>query len=131
MAGWSASVLGARAHGIILDDALTQEDSESALVTERAWAHLTMTVENRLHPGGWLLGVGTRWTADDLIGRARRAGWPVYRFPAIGPYPLGPPQHMITRLIMCPRAVLQRLLRGGRTTSATAALPLKRRQSPR
>jgi len=87
IAGWSASVLGARAHGIILDDALTQEESESALVTERAWAHLTMTIENRLHPGGWLLGVGTRWTADDLIGRARRAGWPVYRFPALGPYP--------------------------------------------
>lgn len=87
VAGWSASVLGARAHGIILDDALTQEESESALVTERAWSHLTMTIENRLHPGGWLLGVGTRWTADDLIGRARRAGWPVYRFPALGDYP--------------------------------------------
>jgi predicted phage terminase large subunit-like protein len=49
-----------------------------------------MTIENRLHPGGWLLGVGTRWTADDLIGRARRAGWPVYRFPALGPYPWTP-----------------------------------------
>ena len=91
IAGWSASVLGARAHGVILDDALTQEESEFALVTQRAWDHLTMTVENRLHPGGWLLGVGTRWTADDLIGRARRAGWPVYRFPAIGPYPWSPP----------------------------------------
>jgi len=90
IAGWSASVLGARAHGIILDDALTQEESESALVTDRAWSHLTMTIENRLHPGGWLLGVGTRWTADDLIGRARRAGWPVYRFPALGPYPWTP-----------------------------------------
>jgi len=87
IAGWGASVLGARAHGVVLDDALTQEDSESALVTDRAWSHLTMTVENRLHPGGWLLGVGTRWTDDDLIGRARRAGWPVYRFPALGPYP--------------------------------------------
>ena len=87
IAGWSASVLGARAHGIVLDDALTQEESESALVTDRAWNHLTMTVENRLHPGGWILGVGTRWTADDLIGRARRAGWPVYRFPALGDYP--------------------------------------------
>lgn len=89
IAGWGASVLGARAHGIILDDALTQEESESALVTERSWSHLQMTIENRLHPGGWLLGVGTRWTADDLIGRARRAGWPVYRFPALGPYPWG------------------------------------------
>ena len=85
IAGWGASVLGARAHGIVLDDALTQEESESALVTERAWNQLQMTIENRLHPGGWLLGVGTRWTADDLIGRARRAGWPVYRFPALGP----------------------------------------------
>ena len=89
IAGWGASVLGARAHGIILDDALTQEESESALVTDRAWSHLQMTIENRLHPGGWLLGVGTRWTSDDLIGRARRAGWPVYRFPALGPYPWG------------------------------------------
>jgi predicted phage terminase large subunit-like protein len=89
IAGWGASVLGARAHGIILDDALTQEESESALVTQRAWDHLQMTIENRLHPGGWLLGVGTRWTADDLIGRARRAGWPVYRYPALGPYPWG------------------------------------------
>jgi predicted phage terminase large subunit-like protein len=86
IAGWNASVLGARAHGIVLDDVLTQEDSLSALVTERAWMHLQMTIENRLHPGGWLLGVGTRWTSDDLIGHARRAGWPVYRFPAIGPY---------------------------------------------
>jgi len=92
IAGWGASVLGARAHGIILDDALTQEESESALVTQRAWDHLQMTIENRLHPGGWLLGVGTRWTADDLIGRARRAGWPVYRFPALGPYPWGAAQ---------------------------------------
>lgn len=96
IAGWSASVLGARAHGVILDDALTQEESESALVTQRAWDHLTMTVENRLHPGGWLLGVGTRWTADDLIGRARRAGWPVYRFPAIGPYPWALPGEVPT-----------------------------------
>lgn len=92
IAGWGASVLGARAHGIILDDALTQEESESALVTQRAWDHLQMTIENRLHPGGWLLGVGTRWTADDLIGRARRAGWPVYRYPALGPYPWGAAQ---------------------------------------
>ena len=38
IAGWSASVLGASAHGIILDDALTQEESESALVTQRAWS---------------------------------------------------------------------------------------------
>lgn len=91
IAGWGASVLGARAHGIILDDALTQEESESALVTDRAWSHLQMTIENRLHPGGWLLGVGTRWTADDLIGRARRAGWPVYRYPALGSYPWATP----------------------------------------
>ena len=92
-------MLGARAHGIILDDALTQEESESALVTDRAWSHLTMTIENRLHPGGWLLGVGTRWTADDLIGRARRAGWPVYRFPALGPYPWLPSGGAVDRSV--------------------------------
>src|SRR5262245_6043064 len=57
--GWGASVIGARAHGIILDDPLTQEQARSSVEQEKARRYHDLTVDARLHPGGWMLAVMT------------------------------------------------------------------------
>lgn len=88
--GYGASVVGSRAHGIILDDPLTQESSQSAAEQERAKRYFDMTVDSRLHPGGWILAIATRWHELDLAGHfMNKPDWDVLAMPALGEYPWG------------------------------------------
>src|SRR5262245_8492488 len=83
--GWGASVIGARAHGIILDDPLTQEQARSSVEQEKARRYHDLTVDARLHPGGWMLAVMTRWHEGDLAAHlAAKDDWAVLEMPALG-----------------------------------------------
>ncbi len=58
---------------------------------EKAWDWYTSVARTRLHPGGGIIVVATRWHVDDLIGRLIRQSaenpeadqWTVIEFPAI------------------------------------------------
>lgn len=64
--GWNTSVIGGRANGIIMDDPLTQEDSQSQLQMGKHIRYYTQTVQPRLQPDGWVVAVMTRWSEFDL-----------------------------------------------------------------
>lgn len=87
--GFGASVLGARAHGLILDDPLTQAAAESQAEREAAVRYFDMTLSQRVRPDGWLLGIMTRWAEQDLAAHLTAQGWEVVAFPALGDYPWG------------------------------------------
>jgi len=82
--GWGASVIGARAHGVILDDPLTQEQARSPIEQEKARRYHDLTVDSRLHPGGWCVAVMTRWHEADLAAHlAGKDDWEVLALPAL------------------------------------------------
>lgn len=68
--GWATKIVGARCHGMIIDDPLDQEQSQSELSQRLAKDYFTMTLKPRLHRPpeymGWLHCVMTRWHEDDL-----------------------------------------------------------------
>lgn len=84
--GYGASVIGGRAHGVILDDPLTQEEAQSLTVVDKAKQYHDMTVDSRLHPTGWELAIMTRWAEFDLgayfAGKTKE--WDVLHLPALG-----------------------------------------------
>lgn len=91
--GFGASIIGGRADGIILDDPLNQENSESETEQKKAKAFMDMTVDERLQPGGWMICITTRWHMNDLpahfIEQAKTTGkWYIVKCPqeALAPY---------------------------------------------
>lgn len=93
--GYGAATIGARAHGIILDDPLTQEDARSATVQQRAKAYYDLTVDSRLQPDGWTIAIMTRWHERDLASHLMaKPEWETITLPALaGPSdPLGRPK---------------------------------------
>jgi len=98
--GWNASVMGARANGIIIDDPMNQEQAKSEAEQRRAKEYSAGTVMRRLQPGtGWVIAVMTRFHENDLASHYLKlaeedAGWIVVRLPQIAtndpePDPLG------------------------------------------
>jgi predicted phage terminase large subunit-like protein len=98
--GFGASVMGARAHGIIIDDPLNQEQAKSEAEQRRAKEYSSQTVMRRLQPAeGWVIAVMTRFHENDLASHYIKlaeedAGWIVIRTPLIAtndpePDPLG------------------------------------------
>ncbi len=82
--GYGASVVGARAHGIILDDPLTQDQAQSAVEQARARRYHDLTVDSRLHPDGWELAIMTRWHDNDLASHLMaKPEWDVLHLPAL------------------------------------------------
>lgn len=85
--GFGMSVMGARAHGVILDDVLDQKQAESDIEQKKAVDYYTKTVVPRLNTkDGWLLAVMTRFAEGDLGGHfiklAKESGdWLVIRTP--------------------------------------------------
>jgi predicted phage terminase large subunit-like protein len=83
-AGYGASVVGARVHGIILDDPLDQAAAQSEIEQERARRYHDMTIDSRLHPGGWELAIMTRWHESDLAAHLMaKPDWDVVVMPAL------------------------------------------------
>ena len=83
--GFGASAIGARAHGIILDDPLTQEQAQSETSQAAAKQYYDLTVDSRLHPDGWMIAIMTAWHEADLRAHlASKDDWDVLVMPAIG-----------------------------------------------
>jgi len=83
-ASYSSNILGGRAHGYIMDDVLSQEDSQSE--TQQAWAknRFQGTIDTRLHPNGWAIGIMTRWHELDLPSYlAGLPDWEHVNYPAL------------------------------------------------
>lgn len=87
--GYNATIMGSRAHGIILDDPLDQKNASSETDQRRAKEYYDQTLAERLQPGiGWMLGIMTRFHENDLashfIRQAEESGdWIIFRTPQI------------------------------------------------
>lgn len=73
-AGALGGITGRGADLLIFDDLIkNQQEAQSELLRDRTWDEWKNTFRTRLEPGGVILGVGTRWHEDDVIGRLIRA----------------------------------------------------------
>jgi predicted phage terminase large subunit-like protein len=95
-AGVGGSITGMGADLLIVDDPVKDAaEAESETMRENTWEWFTSTAFTRLHPGGAVVVVATRWHHDDLVGRLLAAEdgakWRVVDMPALaGPGdPLG------------------------------------------
>lgn len=98
--GFGATIMGARANGVIIDDPLDQDEAQSENVQKKAKQYSDQTITPRIQIGtGWMIAVMTRFHEADLashyIALAERSGdWIVKRTPMIAtndpePDPLG------------------------------------------
>ena len=81
---YASNILGGRAHGYVLDDVLSQEDSKSE--TQQAWAkdRFQGTIDTRLKRDGWAIGIMTRWHELDLPSYlATLPDWDHVNYPAL------------------------------------------------
>jgi predicted phage terminase large subunit-like protein len=89
--GFGASVIGSRAHCLLLDDPVTQETATSQVEMQRVRQLLDMTLLPRLHPDGSALCITTRWGEDDVAAHLLKQGWDLLHTPALGDFPWLPP----------------------------------------
>lgn len=85
--GFGASVIGSRAHCLLLDDPVTQETATSQVEMARVRQLLDMTLLPRLHPDGSALCITTRWGEDDVAAHLLKQGWDLLHTPALGDFP--------------------------------------------
>ena len=85
--GFGASVIGSRAHCLLLDDPVTQETATSQVEMQRVRQLLDMTLLPRLHPDGSALCITTRWGEDDVAAHLLKQGWDLLHTPALGDFP--------------------------------------------
>jgi predicted phage terminase large subunit-like protein len=86
--GVGGSITGHGADLLVCDDLISnREQAESETQLEKAWDFFTGSLYPRLHPGGRIVLVMTRWSPGDPVGRilagADAAAWKVLHFPAI------------------------------------------------
>jgi len=87
-AGVGGGITGEGADLLIIDDPIkNRKEAESLTYRETLWAEWQDTLMSRLHPGGRVVIIMTRWHEDDLVGRllAQNAthGWRVVNLPAL------------------------------------------------
>lgn len=72
--GAGGAIIGRRASGTIIDDAVDEATarSETLLETRKTW--IRRSVFSRLKPGAWRIVCGTLWTEDDVVDSAMRTG---------------------------------------------------------
>lgn len=73
-AGALSGITGRGANLLIFDDLIkNQQDAQSEVLRDKTWEEWKNTFRTRLEPDGVILGIGTRWHEDDVIGRLIRA----------------------------------------------------------
>jgi predicted phage terminase large subunit-like protein len=87
-AGVLGGLTGHGAHLLVVDDPVKdREAADSPAIRESTWRWWTETALTRLQPGARVCVTGTRWHADDLIGRILNGPganeWTVLTLPAI------------------------------------------------
>jgi predicted phage terminase large subunit-like protein len=88
-AGLFSALTGKGANVLIVDDPFKgREDSQSATQRSKTWNNFTSAAMTRVHKGGGIIIIATRWHEDDIIGRIATdeewfAQWQRISFPAI------------------------------------------------
>jgi predicted phage terminase large subunit-like protein len=89
-AGVRGPLTGKGGDVLILDDPVkSDEEANSEVYREKTWDWFLATFSTRLHKGGTIIVIQTRWNEDDLTGRilkAQKTGgdkWDVLNLPAI------------------------------------------------
>ena len=74
--GIGASIVGNRAHGIVIDDPVkNRQEARSETKRETTWDSYKYDLLPCLIPGGWVVLVMTRWDPDDIAGRILPENW--------------------------------------------------------
>lgn len=85
--GIGGSITGEGADLLIIDDPIKNaEEANSATMRDKVWSEWESTLSTRLHNGGSVIVIMTRWHEDDLIGRLLERSphnWERLRLPAI------------------------------------------------
>jgi len=84
--GFFGSVTGHGADLLIVDDPIrNRAEAESKGYRDKIWAEYQSTVKTRLHAGGAIIIILTRWHEDDLAARllGGAEGWKIISLPAI------------------------------------------------
>ncbi|KKM60086.1 hypothetical protein LCGC14_1545410 [marine sediment metagenome] len=87
--GTKSAVVAYRLGGLVLDDAIDQKQAANAEQRDKAFTNYENAILTRLIDKAWEFCVGTRWTADDFIGRLikrKRENWKVIHIPALDRY---------------------------------------------
>lgn len=93
---YTGNIMGARAHGMIIDDPMDQKNAQSATEQRKAKDYYDQTLVPRLQPNtGWLIGVMTRFHENDLASHFIRLAehsqdWIIIRTPQIATEPDDP-----------------------------------------
>src|SRR5699024_42067 len=81
------SITGEGADLLIIDDPLkNNEEAQSQTIRDKVWDEWETTLSTRLHKGGSVIVIMTRWHEDDLVGRLLERSphdWERIRLPAI------------------------------------------------
>lgn len=72
--GAGGPVIGRRADGIIIDDAVDEATARSETLLEARKLWIKRSVFSRSKPGSWRIICGTLWTEDDVVDSAMRTG---------------------------------------------------------
>jgi hypothetical protein len=72
--GAGGAIIGRRASGTIIDDAVDEATARSETLLEARKLWIKRSVYSRLKPGGWRIVCGTLWTEDDVVDSTMRAG---------------------------------------------------------
>ncbi len=85
--GIGGSITGEGADLMIIDDPFKNaEEANSPTIREKVWSEWEATLSTRLHKGGSVIVIMTRWHEDDLVGRLLERSphkWDRIRLPAI------------------------------------------------
>lgn len=89
-AGIGAGITGEGADLLIIDDPVkNRQEADSATYRDRIWSEWQNTLRTRLHPGGAVIIILTRWHEDDLAGRLLNPeygeveDWDIVQLPAL------------------------------------------------
>ena len=86
-AGIGGSITGQGADLLIIDDPIkNRKEAERQTYRENIWSEWQDTLSSRLHPGGCVVVIMTRWHEDDLVGRllVQSNSWHLVNLPILG-----------------------------------------------
>lgn len=72
--GAGGPVIGRRADGVVIDDAVDEPTARSETLMEQRKLWIRRSVYSRLKPDGWRIVAGTLWAEGDVVDSAKEAG---------------------------------------------------------
>ena len=86
--GAGGPIIGRRADGVIVDDAVDEKTARSEILLEARKLWIQRTVFSRLKPDGWRIVAGTLWAEGDVVDAAMQSGeYVVVHMAALSTYP--------------------------------------------